>query len=115
AAGPARRERLCTFSASARSVSYRFNGRPPAGLWHECGGWRWTNRQLEPPQRNGWTFPLGSSGPLRSAPLAVQLRRDSERLSDVSRKAQRRRGISFWSDTGDSFWADFHARLPTAR
>jgi len=88
-----------------------------ARLWHECGGWRWTNRQLERPHRNGWTFPFGSSGPFGEDLPGRWYSYDEMRSVYQTFLDRRDAGATshFWYDKGYSFWADFHARLPALR
>ena len=88
-----------------------------ARLWHECGGWRWTNRQLERPRRNGWTFPFGSSGPFGEDLPGRWYSYDEMRSVYQMFLDRRQAGTPslFWYDKGYSFWADFHAKLPAVR
>lgn len=62
--------------------------------------------------QNGWTFPMGSSGPFGDD-LPGKWQNCDEMLETVARAdAAQAAGESsiFWGEQGYSFWSDFHAR-----
>jgi len=76
----------------------------------------WFDREVSRPRiRAGWSFPMGSSGPLGNE-TAGKWQGYSEVLDTLARaEAARERGEPsiFWRpEESWTFWADFHARRP---
>jgi len=74
---------------------------------------RWLESKLDRPRRrNGWTFPLGSSGPFaEDTPGRWQsVEEITDTLARVYSDCQSGVGSVFWDASSYSFWSDFHAR-----
>lgn len=95
-------------------TAYQFaNSRNPfLRAARKLGMRHWLDREVSRPRiRAGWSFPMGSSGPL-SDETAGSWQGYSEILDTLARaEAARERGESsiFWMSQSRSFWADFHA------